>query len=377
MIDCKNFFESLQKNGIGFFTGVPDSLLKDFCAYVTNHTKGKEHVIAANEGGAVALATGYHLATGNIPLVYLQNSGLGNTVNPLLSLADKEVYGIPMILVIGWRGQPGIKDEPQHIKQGRIQNHMLEAMEVPYFTLDASEQNLSAFIAGVVKTAVQKKSPVAIIVKKGTFSPYPLSPSEQGQFEMSRESAIQLILQSIPAGAIVVSTTGKASREVYECRMALKQGHERDFLTVGSMGHASQIALGVSMQINKPVYCLDGDGAAIMHLGSLGISGKYASGNFTHILINNGSHDSVGGQPTIGFEIDFCKIADACGYKQVFSVSKASELGASLKEQRQNNGPVFIEVCVNNGSRKDLGRPRSSPEENKTNLMKHIRETKS
>src|SRR5690554_2042572 len=150
MIATDQFYQNLISNGVEFFTGIPDSLLKDICAYITDNTSKKRHVIAANEGGAIALATGYHLATGKTPLVYMQNSGLGNAVNPLLSLADSEVYSIPMLLMIGWRGEPGVKDEPQHIKQGEVMTAMLDSMEIPWFVLEASTADPAAVIRDAV-----------------------------------------------------------------------------------------------------------------------------------------------------------------------------------------------------------------------------------
>ena len=376
MIDCSEFYSLLKANNVSFFTGVPDSLLKDFCAYVSDHTDSKDHIIAANEGAAVGLAVGYHLATGKIPLVYMQNSGLGNTINPLMSLADKEVYSIPMILMIGWRGEPGVKDEPQHIKQGRIQNDLLDAIETPYKILNSSVDNPEAFLADVLKMVDQEQAPVAIVVKKGSFAPYTLIKSENFGFELTREKAIEIILESLPEDALVVSTTGKTSREVFEYRVRNKQLHNRDFLTVGSMGHCSQIAFGIALNTKKTVVCLDGDGAAIMHLGSLAIIGQNTPKNFVHIILNNGAHDSVGGQPTTGLDLNFPAIAEACGYKHAKSIATKGELQEVSNNTMQLSGPVFLEVKVNKGARKDLGRPTSTPIENKQALMQEIQKAK-
>jgi len=368
-INCALLFNSLRNNKVNFFTGVPDSLLKDFCAYIADNADSREHIIAANEGGAVALAVGYHLATGKVPLVYLQNSGLGNMMNPILSLVDKEIYGIPMIIMIGWRGEPGVKDEPQHIKQGRVQNDLLKVMEIPYKVLDENIVNVETFINEIVEVATLQSSPIAIIIRQGLFETYKVIEKEFPEYAMSRENAIQEILRNLSGEEVVVSTTGKTSREVFEYRVANNQGNQNDFLTVGSMGHASQIALGIALFSNKKTVCLDGDGAAIMHMGSLAISGTSKAKKFLHIVLNNGAHDSVGGQPTVAFNIDFVRIAKACGYKEALSISDEAEIAPALKKMLNIPGPVFLEIRIRKGAREDLGRPTKSPLENKKLLM--------
>ncbi|OGT06728.1 MAG: phosphonopyruvate decarboxylase [Gammaproteobacteria bacterium GWF2_41_13] len=368
-INCALLFDCLRSNGINFFAGVPDSLLKDFCAYVTDNASNKEHIIAANEGAAVALATGHYLATGKVPLVYFQNSGLGHATNPLLSLADKEVYSIPMIMMIGWRGEPGVKDEPQHVKQGRVQNNLLDAMEIPYKILDEKVSDVAVFVNEMVRMAANQSSPVAIVVRGDTFEPYKATKKEISPYVVEREAAIQEVLRNLSGQEVVVSTTGKISRELFECRVANHEGHQNDFLTVGSMGHASQIALGIALSSDKKVICLDGDGAVIMHMGSLAISGLSKVENFVHIVLNNGAHDSVGGQPTVGFKIDLVSIAKACGYQEAISVSLKDEIVPALKKLMSVSGPVFLEIRVKKGSRTNLGRPTKSPLENKKLLM--------
>lgn len=368
-INCSLLFDSLKNNAVNFFTGVPDSLLKDFCAYITDNTSNKKHIIAANEGAAVALAAGYYLATGEIPLVYFQNSGLGNATNPLLSLADNEVYGVPMVLVIGWRGEPGVKDEPQHIKQGRVQNDLLKAMEIPYKILDENVADVSAFINEIVMLTRKQSSPVAVVVKAEIFETYKSIKKKTEEYEMNREMALQEVLNNLTGQEILVSTTGKLSRELFEYRAAHCQGHLHDFLTVGSMGHASQIALGVALFSDRKIVCLDGDGAVIMHMGSLAISGSSKADNFVHIVINNGAHDSVGGQPTMGFNIDLIQIAKACGYKEAISVSFKTEIASVLRKILNMSGPVFLEIRTKRGARENLGRPTKSPMENKKLLM--------
>jgi phosphonopyruvate decarboxylase len=372
MIDVKHTFESFKKNDIDFFTGIPDSLLKDFCAYVTENSSNENHIIPANEGGAVGIAAGYHLATGKVPLVYLQNSGLGNCINPLLSIADKEVYGIPMILMIGWRGEPMVKDEPQHIKQGRVQNKLLEKMEIPFIVIDQETDNIDEVIKESKENALLIRNPVALIVKKNTFSTYKLKSQSDDNYQMTREDAIKVILENIPDNSIIVSTTGMASREVFEQREFRNEEHNKDFLTVGAMGHCSQIALGVSLYTNKLTVCLDGDGAALMHLGSMPIIGQYAKINFLHIVLNNAAHDSVGGQPTIANLINLNKIASNVGYKFSYVVQTIEDLISVLNSTSFEEGPVFIEIKVKKGSRNDLGRPTTKPHENKEVFMKYI-----
>lgn len=373
MIDPRQFVEYLQSNGVGFYTGVPDSLLKEFCACLEEVPPAGQHIISANEGGAVALALGYHLATRNIPLVYLQNSGLGNIINPLLSLADAEVYSIPLLLVIGWRGETGVHDEPQHKKQGRVMLSMLEAMEIPYRVLGPEVDDAEDVLREAVASARKNNAPFALVIKKGTFSGFTGHKREGAAFELTREAAIQHVLESLDERDVVVSTTGMASREVYEYRIKKGEGHARDFLTVGGMGHASQIGLGVALhQPDRSVYCLDGDGALLMHMGALAITGVLNPGNFKHIVLNNGAHDSVGGQPTAGFEMDILAIARACSYRMVVQAQTPQELQSGLQELKRSKGPGLLEVRIRCGARKDLGRPVTTPVENKRAFMDFI-----
>lgn len=375
MIRPEYFYNTLKGMGIDFYTGVPDSLLKDICAYITDHVDRKNNVIAANEGGAVGLAAGYHLATGNIPVVYMQNSGLGNTVNPLMSLTDGDVYRIPVMLVIGWRGEPGVHDEPQHVKQGKTTLPLLDAMEIRHEIMSGDEAELERQLDGGVRYMKETGRAFALVVRKGTFAKYKLQNGTHNPYDMEREEAIKAVAGAMGGKDIVVSTTGKISRELFEHRTAMGEGHSRDFLTVGSMGHASQIALGIAM--NRPernVYCFDGDGAAIMHMGGMGIVASMLPGNFYHIVFNNGAHDSVGGQPTIGFGINLPKIAEGCGYKTVMSVDTRSELDAILPSLTTRPAPLLLEIKVKKGSRDDLGRPTTTPVENKEALMSFLEE---
>lgn len=376
MIRPQFFYELLQENGTDFFTGVPDSLLKNFCAYITDTADKTHHIIAANEGCAVGLAAGHYFATNTIPLVYMQNSGLGNTVNPLLSLADKDVYSVPLLLVIGWRGEPGgAHDEPQHIKQGKVTCALLDAMEIPYAILETDEEKTAVQITNAYKTIKERSAPFALVIRKDCFASYTLKSNECVPAEMTREQAIEQIIAHAPSNAVFVSTTGMASRELYELREKNQQKHDTDFLTVGSMGHASQIALGIALcKTHRKVVCIDGDGAAIMHLGALSTIGTQKPQNMIHIVLNNGAHDSVGGQPTVGRKINLCAAALACGYDQALSVAAPEVLLSSLKVAFESSGTVFIEVMVSKGSRPDLGRPKSSPIENKKAFMALLEE---
>jgi phosphonopyruvate decarboxylase len=377
MINTQSFFQSLTKYDIDFFSGVPDSLLKDICAYITDHTDSKNHIIAANEGNAIALGIGHYLASNKLPLIYMQNSGLGNVVNPLLSLADSDVYSVPMLLMIGWRGEPGIKDEPQHKKQGRVMLKMLDAMEISYDILSADMDNNQAeeVIKNISRKALKNNKPYAIIIKKGAFFEYQLKESPKINFPLFREDAIKVIVNNLHKKDIVVSTTGVASRELFEYREELGQGHERDFLTVGGMGHASQIALGIALEKSeRTVFCLDGDGAVLMHMGALAISGNMECDNFKHIVFNNGAHDSVGGQPTVGYSTEFQSIAQASGYDLVLQAKNGSEIVECIRKLKTFKGKVFFEIKVKKGFRKDLSRPTTTPIENKNSLMKFIKE---
>lgn len=373
MINPKNFYNWLTKSNVDFFSGIPDSLLKNICAYITDNAPKTNHIIAANEGNAIALAAGYHMATNKIPLVYMQNSGIGNAVNPLLSLADKKVYSIPVLLMIGWRGEPGVKDEPQHVKQGEVTLDLLNAMQIPYLVLSKDENEAEAQTQQAISKISETNEPFALVVKKGTFDNYSIKESIKTDYELCREDAIKQVVNNLKGNEIIVSTTGKTSRELFECRAALKQPHHSDFLTVGSMGHSSQIALGIAIaKPNKTVICIDGDGALLMHMGALAIAGEISPSNYIHIVINNGAHESVGGQPTIAFNVDIPALAKANKYKSALSVSSADDLNMALKNISKENCPILIEVKVRVGSRDDLGRPTISPVENKKSFMKNL-----
>lgn len=374
MIKPESFYNELVKNGADFFTGVPDSLLKNLCAYITDNAPEENHIIAANEGNATGLAAGYHFATGKIPLIYMQNSGLGNIVNPILSLVDPDVYSIPCILVVGWRGEPGVHDEPQHVKQGKVTCALLDAMQIPYVILTDDESDLHSQIEKCFSYVRKNNAPYAFVVKKGTFNEYKLKNNIPVNAEMTREEALEKIILSAKEDTSFVSTTGMASRELFELRVKHCQGHEKDFLTVGSMGHASQIALSIALQKkDRKVYCIDGDGAALMHMGGLAIIGSRKPNNYVHIVLNNNAHDSVGGQPTVGGMINLTGIAQNCGYKKVYQASTKEELEDILKIVSENNELTFVEIKVKKGARKDLGRPTTTPIENKNAFMEFLK----
>lgn len=375
MIEPAQFINFLQSRGINFFTGVPDSLLKDICAYITDNVDDKHHIIAANEGGAIALATGHYLATGSVPLVYMQNSGIGNAVNPLLSLVDPDVYSIPLLLMVGWRGEPGIKDEPQHKKQGAVTCELFNAMGIEWTIVPDSFEEFRVKMEEIFNSITKFKKPHVLIIRKDIFSKWQLKKTNDIVYELTREQAIESLLKVFPKDIAVVSTTGMASRELYEIREKFDMGHEQDFLTVGSMGHASQIAVGIALEKrDKLIICLDGDGSALMHMGCLGINGTIAPDNFFHIILNNIAHDSVGGQPTIGDKISFIEIAKACNYKTVVSVSRSDDILSFISSKPE--GPVFMEILINKGARKDLGRPKEIPKVNKEIFMKFLNQGK-
>ena len=371
MIRPEFFIEKLRENGIDCFAGVPDSLLKNICAYITDHFDAQHNIIAANEGAAVGIAAGHYLATGQPACVYMQNSGEGNIINPLASLTDPEVYNIPVLLLIGWRGHPGVHDEPQHVKQGKVTTGLLNTMGINFDVLSKEEDKAKKQIAKAIK-ALQNKEVYALVIEKDTFEDYKLQNVEKNDLTMSREVAIQTVAAALGEKDCIVSTTGMISRELFEFRTAKGQGHERDFLTVGSMGHASQIALGIAMaKPDRRVWCFDGDGAAIMHMGSMAIVASKQPKNYVHIVFNNGAHDSVGGQPTVGLKINLPAVAKAVGYKTTVSVDNKDALVAALKNVAE--GPILFEVKVKKGNRKNLGRPTTTPIQNKDALMAFLK----
>lgn len=368
MIPPERFYNHLVARGIDFFTGVPDSLMKHFLQYLHTNVEPKRHIIAANEGLAVALAAGYYFSTGRLPLVYLQNSGLGNTINPLTSLADKEMFGVPMLLLIGWRGEPGEKDEPQHKKMGRITQQILETLEIPFFILEQEEVASLELVNKAIETAVIAQQPVALLVKKGLFEPAKNSFTENA-YELSREYVLEHLMNVFSGQETVVCTTGETGRSFYEINR--RQGHliKKELLSVGAMGLAAHIALGIDLWQDERVVMLDGDGALLMHLGSLPATGKLTKKSFVHIVFNNGCHASVGGQPTLGFDIDFCTIAKACGYTTTFRIENKQSLQLWLDQSFNTQERQFVEIRINTAVSDHLPRPSGEPADWKNTLM--------
>ncbi|MDP3744460.1 MAG: phosphonopyruvate decarboxylase [Methylotenera sp.] len=377
MIAPSVFHSALQACGINFVAGVPDSLLKEVCACITQCFPAERHVIAANEGAAIGLAIGHYLASNSPALVYMQNSGLGNVVNPIASLADPQVYGIPMLLMVGWRGEiltngTQIHDEPQHIKQGQVTIAQLEILDIPYVLIDAQTPDIEKVLKDLVQLALTRQAPVALLVRKQTFSPFKFEGKAETPSLLSREQAIQLLVQNLPENTAIVSTTGMASRELFEYRKVNGTAFDHDFLTVGGMGHASQIATGIAMECpTSKILCIDGDGAMLMHMGSLTVSARQK--NLIHVVINNGAHDSVGGQPTLAKDLDLSKIASDCGYGFIAQVATEEALLIQLRLALHANTSVFLEIKCKCGARADLGRPDRTPSTNKHEFMKFLK----
>lgn len=361
--------------GSDFYTGVPDSQLKALCNYLmaTYGIDPHHHIIAANEGNSTALAAGYHLATGKVPVVYMQNSGEGNIINPVASLLNDKVYAIPVVFIVGWRGEPGIHDEPQHIYQGEVTVKLLEDMDIATFIIgkDTTEDEVAEAMEEFKKILDVGKN-VAFVIRKGV-----LTDASKVEYKndntMKREEIIQHIV-AVSGEDPIISTTGKASRELFETRVANGQSHKYDFLTVGSMGHSSSIALGVA--INKPeqrIWCVDGDGAVLMHMGSMAVIGANKPKNLIHVVINNEAHETVGGMPTVAGDIDLVKVALACGYPNAVCVDSFEDLDRELEAAKGRNELSLIEVKCSIGAREDLGRPTTSALENKQNFMEYLK----
>lgn len=362
--------------GSDFYTGVPDSQLKALCDYLMDRygIDPKHHIIAANEGNCTALAAGYHLATGKVPVVYLQNSGEGNIINPAASLLNDKVYAIPVVFIVGWRGEPGIHDEPQHIYQGEVTVRLLEDMGIASFVIgkETTEEELEAKM-NEFRADLAAGKDVAFVIRKGALTDAP-KVEYKNDNHMVREEIIRHIVK-VSGEDPIVSTTGKASRELFEIRAANGQSHKYDFLTVGSMGHSSSIALGVA--VNRPkrrIWCVDGDGAVLMHMGSMAVLGANKPKNMIHVVINNKAHETVGGMPTVAGSIDLAAVAKACGYPNAVCVDNFADLDKELMAAKERNELSLIEVMCSLGAREDLGRPTTTALENKRNFMKFLYE---
>ena len=367
MIRPEQLYKLFHEKGVTFFTGVPDSLLKNFLKFLEDHVPSSNHIITANEGLATGLACGYHFRTGKIPLVYLQNSGLGNIINPITSLADQEMYSVPLLLLIGWRGRPGMKDEPQHKKMGRISLQLLDVLEIPFYVLNTDEQSSFQKIIEAINRARDEKKPVALIAAEEIFENY-TGKIAKDNYSLIREDVIKKMLEAMDGNEQVVCTTGKSGREFYEQNKLAGNKISRYLLSVGAMGHANHIALGLHDEGVKTVM-IDGDGALLMHMGSLPVVASHANKNFIHLVINNGSHESVGGQPTAAFDIDCCTIAKACGYGKAICIADQEGLNNWLNSDFKTDTTQFVEIRTSRYSRLDLGRPVGTPAEWKNNFM--------
>jgi phosphonopyruvate decarboxylase len=369
----ETIIKQIKELGIQSIIGVPDSTLKEFCNYMNyENVDNLKHYVPANEGAAVGLAAGIYLGTGKSACIYMQNSGIGNAANPIISLLNKEVYDIPALFIVGWRGEPGIHDEPQHKFQGMITKELFDVMNIKnkVISVDTTDEQLNV-IFEEAKNELENNRQFAIIVKKGTFEKR-TNNVYKNSYKIIRENAIKEILKQIEPTDIIVSTTGKISREVYEESDIILGGHNQNFLTVGSMGHSSMIALGLAKEHeDQRVYCIDGDGAVLMHMGSLAFVAKENPNNFIHIVLNNDAHESVGGMPTCAVGVDIANIAQACGYSRVYRAYTLQELADILKKVKDTNELCLIEVKVSLESRGDLGRPKESARENKENFMKY------
>lgn len=373
MVDQDKLFGSLQEMGIRFFTGVPDSLLNDFCLYLCRNYDKEHHVMAANEGNAIAIAAGHYFATGSVPVVYMQNSGIGNATNPLLSLAHQTVYSVPMILVIGWRGASEVKDHAQHKKQGELTPVLMKEMDIPYEILDDENTVIDKFRWAYNK-ANELSAPVALIVKKGILTQKEKHQEYPESTLMNREEAISAVIDVLGSDAIYLATTGRATRELHEQlkQKNISEGHE--FLNVGSMGHVSSVALGMAIaRPEKKIVVFDGDAAAVMHMGALATNCRYKAGNMIHIVLNNGVNESVGGQPSAGYVVNLTEIAAACGYQTLgHAVETKEELQAIIKDFKKDGMPLFVDVHVRQGIRKDMPKLNIDHKAQKRALMGHL-----
>lgn len=378
MIELDQFYNLLKAEGGDFITGVPDTLLNDFCLGLDVAWPDAHHIIAANEGSAIALAAGYHLASGATPIVYMQNSGLGNALNPLISLVDPAVYSIPMVMLVGWRGEPGTSDWPQHQRQGELTPVLLDDLDIPYKVLEADQTKVGDAACWAMRTARATKRPTALLVRKGV-----LAKKEKAGFDtlgqpyaLSREEAIRTILAAAPANCIYVASTGRITRELSAIRDELGQPHDQDFLNVGAMGHTLSITAGIALaQPDRSVICLDGDGAALMHLGALPVTAQLPLRNLIHVVLNNGAHESVGGQPTVGHDANLTAMAAASRYSTLQTcVETAEGLTQAIKKMLSADGPSFVEARILKGMRSDMPVLKMEPQREKIAFMQQLSE---
>lgn len=372
MIAITELVSTLNYNGVNFATGVPDSLLGQLGAALDNPHSGIKHVTAVNEGSAVGLGIGSYLATGRLPLVYMQNSGLGNALNPLVSLAGSSTFNVPLLLLIGWRGEVGpegaqIEDEPQHILQGRITPALLELMEIPFFILD-SKSSIYEVVASACKAALQRSLPVAIVVRKGSFQSSAFLRSKNAG-NISRRRSIEVICDSIPTQTPIIATTGMISRELFDVRRLSGQ-NPPDLLCVGGMGHAVSVASGFASMSSQRILLLDGDGSAQMHLGALLTASSIP--NLIHVVLNNGGHASVGGQSTSSPDLDFSLLTPYLGYKNSFRANNEVELRDSVAMILARDTSSFLEIRCAMQTTPELGRPEDPPSINASLFSQNV-----
>ncbi len=380
-IAAAHFVDQLAALGVRFVAGVPDTILCELAGRLGAPDSPLRHLVACNEGAAVAAAIGHHLASGAVAAVYLQNSGLGHAANPLASLAAPEVCSIPLLLLVGWRGELAddgtqLADEPQHRLQGRLTPAQLDLLGIAHETLGPADSDPAAALRRLLRLALRRQRPVALLLRRGTFAPAPAGsvgpPLAAGAPQMSREQAIEACLRALPAGAATVATTGMASRELFDLRRRRGEPHDLDFLVVGAMGHASHVALGLCCaDPGRPVLCLDGDGAALMHLGAL--ASCAGARGLLHVVLNNGAHESVGCQPTSAPALRLAALARACGYARVATVRSAASLEAAVRDFLEGGQSGFIEAVCRVGHRADLGRPALAPREAARQFMRALR----
>lgn len=370
MITCEQFYAQTKQHDLLLYAGVPDSTFKEWLQFLDEAPADLRHIAVSNEGDAVSLVSGYYLGSRRIGVVYMQNSGLGNTVNPITSLADRDVYSIPMILMIGWRGMPGMKDEPQHKKMGRITLPMLDTLEIPYAMVPEQPEELQNVFDQAVQWVQKNNGPYALVVRHGTFAPYQSKKTLQQPWTLCREDAVKMVAEALRNHQAIVATTGKISRELYEYRDALQQGHSQDFYTVGSLGCCVSIAMGIALtQPQRDLVVFDADGSALMHLGSWATVGAYHPTNLKHIIFDNETYESTGAQPCHSKGVSFPEIAKACGYQYTKQVTSQEQLQQTLPSFLQSSGPSLLVIKVQSGSRSNLGRPKTSPLENKSAFM--------
>ncbi|MBY9019049.1 MAG: phosphonopyruvate decarboxylase [Candidatus Lokiarchaeota archaeon] len=378
MIKSQDFFTILKENDLTFFTGIPDSTFKEWIKFIIkNDPDSLQNIVACNECEAIAIATGYHLATNKIGIVYMQNSGLGKTVNPLTSLCDKDVYSIPILMMIGWRGEPGIKDAPQHKKMGKITLSLLDTLQIPYKILEPDIKLIQKHVSEAIIYLKEHKGPFALIIRPNLFQKYSDIELSENTFEISREEAITFLMENLTSDDIIISSTGHLSRELYEYREKREKDHYKSFYNIGSMGCASSIGLGIALQKpNKKIVVFDGDGAAIMQFGTFTSVGKYKPKNFIHVIFNNNTHESTGGQPTNSDSVNFCKVALASNYNSAYLINTLVELSGIIPEVKKGEGPILIVINIKRGTKANLKRPHRNPEEYKEDFMKFLTEYK-